>query len=197
MTIYYVYAYIRKSNFTPYYIGKGTGDRAYSKCHSVSVPNDNSRIIFLKENLSEVDAFSYEREMISLYGRKDLGTGILRNRTDGGEGASGLIWSEKSKKKQSDANKGEKNPFYGKSHPAATIKKISSSQKGIPRKRHTEEWKKNHSEKMTGRSPTEETRKKLSEVKKGPQRIVICPHCSTSGGISNMNRWHFDRCKHK
>ena len=132
MTIYYVYAYIRKSNFTPYYIGKGKGDRAYSKCHSVSVPNDNSRIIFLKENLSEVDAFSYEREMISLYGRKDLGTGILRNRTDGGEGASGLIWSEKSKKKQSDANKGEKNPFYGKKHTKDSWLEAKRDTNGVP-----------------------------------------------------------------
>jgi hypothetical protein len=52
-------------------------------------PKDKSRIIFLKQNLTEEEAFRHEIYMIAVFGRKDLGTGILHNRTDGGDGSSG------------------------------------------------------------------------------------------------------------
>ena len=97
MNIYYIYFYLRTDG-TPYYIGKGKNNRAYSKNHSISVP-PKERITFPLINLTEEQAFSNEKEFIAWYGRKDNNTGILRNLTDGGEGASGAIRSEETRRK--------------------------------------------------------------------------------------------------
>jgi len=61
--------------------------------------------VFLENNLTEVGSCAIERRMIRWYGRKDLGTGILNNRTDGGDGTT----------KTPPWNKGKKLPFAPKS----------------------------------------------------------------------------------
>ena len=160
---YYTYAYLREDR-TPYYIGKGTGKRIYSKQKNIKPPKDKSRIIFLKQNLTEEEAFKHEKYMIDVFGRKDLGTGILHNKTNGGEGVSGLIHSEETKIKMSEARKGEKNHNYGKTLSDETKRKLSEVNKG---KTHSEEHKRNISEAHKGRTHSEETRRKLSDVHKG------------------------------
>jgi hypothetical protein len=92
---YYTYAYLREDG-TPYYIGKGKGRRIFDKENRTScpVPKDKKRVIYLKKNLTEDEAFQHEVYMISILGRKNNGTGILRNLTDGGEGFSSTAMKE-------------------------------------------------------------------------------------------------------
>ena len=56
---FYTYAYLREDR-TPYYIGKGKGSRIYRKTRRIKPPKDKSRIIFLKQNLTEEQAFKHE-----------------------------------------------------------------------------------------------------------------------------------------
>jgi hypothetical protein len=127
-----------------------------------------------------------------MFGRVDLGTGILRNLSDGGEGPTGykttpeqrrkialsrmgekhplygVSPSEETREKQRQALKGkyvgEKNPMYNQTHTEENRKKISDRHKGVPK---TEEHKRKISEANKGKVASEETRKKISEANKG------------------------------
>jgi len=124
---YYTYAYLREDR-TPYYIGKGQGNRAYVKRYGkgrARRPKNLNNIILLKQNLTEQEAFRHEIYMIAVFGRKDLGTGILHNKTDGGEGVSGakLPKTEEHKNKIANSQK-------GKTHLEESKRKIGEAHKG-------------------------------------------------------------------
>jgi hypothetical protein len=83
MNNYYTYAYLREDG-TPYYIGKGRGDRAYKNDSRCCARPPKDRILILKNNLTENEAYKHEIYMIKHYGKKVDG-GILHNINNGGE----------------------------------------------------------------------------------------------------------------
>ena len=75
----------------------------------------------MESGLTEIGAFALERRYILWYGRKNIGTGILLNMTDGGEGSSGSIspklgtkLPKEVRQKMSQAKSGSNNPMFGK-----------------------------------------------------------------------------------
>jgi hypothetical protein len=164
--IYYTYAFLRKDR-TPYYIGKGKGNRAHRRRDKgINPPKDKSRIIILKQNLTEEEAFRHEVYMIAVFGRKDLGTGILHNKTNGGEGTSGVVRSDEYIRKLSVRTKGKNNPNYGKPRSEETKRKISEGNKNP-----SEEKRKKMSVALKGKNNpmynkthSEETKRKMSEA---------------------------------
>jgi predicted RNA binding protein with dsRBD fold (UPF0201 family) len=167
MNEYYTYAYLREDG-TPYYIGKGSDKRITRRVkRDTRPPKDKSRIIFLKQNLTEEEAFKHEIYMISVFGRKDLGTGVLYNRTDGGEGVSGRIVTDETRNKIRQKLKGKeftdtrrKNISDGLRGKSAVWNIGNTYTKG---KKLTEEHKRKLSERQKGKTFTEEHKLKISK----------------------------------
>ena len=191
---YYTYAYLREDK-TPYYIGKGQGNRIYSKQKYIKPPKDKSRIIYLKQNLTEAEAFKHEIYMIAVLGRIDLGIGILHNMTDGGEGLSGTIRSEETRRKISVATKG--NTYcLGITRSEETRKRMSEAKKGNNNclgRILSKEHKKKISDALKERQFSEDHRRKIGEVNKGTKwwndgcgnrkRMIECPGDGWKPGI--------------
>lgn len=168
---FYVYELWNPLKQEPFYIGKGKGEGPTNiftrpKIHINTAtgilkrPLDFNRhkintikkiismgtkpevkIILITEN--EKEAFDKEKELIKFYGRIDLHTGCLTNLTNGGEGGSGRVWKEESKRKVSDTVRKAGGPWMkGKKHSALSILLMKASHKSHPTKYQvTEETK--------------------------------------------------------
>lgn len=164
-----VYQWLREDG-SPYYIGIGNPKRPYTGKRCCGGPPPKDRIVVLHEGLDWKKACEIERELIEFYGRKDLGTGILRNRTDGGEGARGAIRSEETRAKMSGENHplygktGENNHRYGKKHTEETKEKMSKALSG---KNNPMYGKRREDNPNYGRTHTEEAREKMSKALSG------------------------------
>ena len=174
MNIYYVYAYLRKDG-SPYYFGKGKGNRAYNKDKGEIIKPNSRYIVILETNLTELGALALERRMIAWYGRKDTGTGILRNKTDGGDSGPGRPKGLRDSKHR---------PKFTEDHKEL----ISISNTGKKRNPNSAFQKQQHSLRMQGENHPYYGKKR---------KQIQCPHCGKIGGENIMPRFHLSNCKNR
>ena len=189
--LFYIYMWLRKDG-TPYYVGKGSNRRGYTnRNHNVKRPK-SSHLIIVQRWESEEKALEMEKWWINFWGRKDVDTGILRNRTDGGEGITNPSPEFRESKRQallgkrigagqivSDFNKkATSKRFKGKKKSEAHRAKLSKAAKN---RICTPETRKIHSlahsgpkNGFFGRTHTPETCRKISETKKN--KALLCSH---------------------
>ena len=154
---FYVYLLLDpRRDYLPFYVGKGKGNRAHHhlryESHAkinrfkkavidkIKEANRDVKIKIWKDGLSEEEAFNLEKDLIQRFGRRDLGTGILTNLSDGGHGNSGRRFSEEHKRKLSEK-------ATGRNHSDASKSKMSQYRKG--------------------RKASEDAKRKMSEAQKG------------------------------
>lgn len=163
-----VYRHIRLDKNEPFYIGIGSKiSRAFSKdsrnpLWKRVVKKTKYRVDILFDDLTKEEACEKEKEFISLYGRKNLGTGTLCNLTAGGDGTVDIVITEETKKIWREQRKGSGNSMYGKTHTDSTKEKISMANKG---RKMTEEQVAAMSERAKGRVFKESSKEKLSKEK--------------------------------
>ena len=127
MSTFYVYAYLRSRDSengksgSPYYIGKGQGSRRFRMHGKRKAPTDSTLNVILSDNLTEEEAHQEEVRLIKLHGRIDLGTGCLRNLTNGGEGQAG---------RSPDVSEKVRQALLGKKHEPERIEKNKQSHVG-------------------------------------------------------------------
>ncbi len=218
---FYVYQYLRESGL-PYYVGKGSNKRAWRKGkNEFKPPNDLSRIDIIIEGVTEETAFRIEKQLIQWWGRKDLGTGILSNRTDGGEGSANFseatrqklrdngykhTISEVGRKRISEAQKSRTNRVPRGALSPEEVSKLRERSVGNTFRKgatHTEEAREKirkarakQVHPSSGKVRTEEYKEKMREsmIK---QTTFPCSYCSVVAAAGNIKRWHNDNCKNK
>lgn len=182
-----VYIHIRLDKNEPFYIGIGKDiKRAYISKRRNPLWNNivnktEYEVQILFEDVTREFACEKEMELIQLYGRFDLGTGILANMTDGGEHNKGRnpwnkgktgVYSEETKARMSEKNFG--NSYHkGKPHSEETKDKISKSKKGVPSGRKGQKVSDEEKERLRsinigntyrkGKPHTQETKDKIAQ----------------------------------
>lgn len=188
MTMFCAYVHARPTTVDAtgiFYVGKGRARRAQDLSHrnphhaNVVAKYGAENILFGKiECSSEEVAFELEKGLIKCLRRMGV---QLTNQTDGGEGVSGLVFSEESKAKISKAGLGRRfseehkakigDAGRGRTHSEESKVKISEARRGVPSPRKGVSLSEAIRQKIRaanlGKRATPITIEKLSKARKG------------------------------
>lgn len=138
-------------DYEPFYVGKGTGDRIdrhkykskekrrqhmLNKINKILLESNKEPIkIKIKDNLLNDEAYRLEEIIVDKIGRINDKTGTLINKTKGGYGSNGYVYTEEIKNKMSISIKNywknNEHPFKGIKRPKEVCDKISKSRIGL------------------------------------------------------------------
>jgi len=217
----YVYLLIDPRDKTPFYVGKGVGQRCHfhvqearyyadrrspklNKIRKILALGLMPEVIKIKENISDKQAIEFECFLIAKM--RNLGV-LLTNLTDGGDGAKGYKHTEQHKQQM-------RKMFFGRAltdeqrqklrkpksadgrMAIAAARRASSYRPSEETKRKTSQKLKGRTSPMKGRTHSEEAKARMSAMGKGrPKAKTECPHCKKFVAINTATRWHFENCK--
>jgi hypothetical protein len=183
--MFYTYLWLREDG-TPYYVGKGKGQRAYIR-HRVGNPPPIERII-VQEHQTESEAFEAEAFLIQYYGREDQGCGGLLNLSDGGEGAGNFSKSTLQKMRIARLGKKPVNPIPkgARISPDTEIKKGQRLSPFTEFKKGNPPWNKGkpYDNGQRGRKLSPEAIEKMRQAKLGKKQ--------SPEHIAKRMRWRHD-----
>lgn len=172
---FYVYAWLRPDG-TPFYVGKGRASRDKTlKIHNpifmrivdkMRREGGEPRVVRWHEGLLEADAICLEVAYIKLFGRRNLGTGVLCNLTDGGDGASGYKHTKETLARMSQSSS-------GKTHSMETRERLRDLALNM-----SDEQRKKIGDARRGKSLSEEHRAKIGQASRGNKHRLGKPQAN-------------------
>lgn len=195
---FYVYEHWRLDQDLCFYVGKGKCGRAHSRHHrsqhwnrivkKLEREGSSYEVRIVIDHISEQDAFEIEKSRIAFW--RSVGVS-LANKTSGGEGVTGLVHSEQTKKlislkkkgvphrtkrkgvtphnKGKPGPSGAAHPMFGRNHSDESRAKMSATRKGRPL---TDKQKQGLSAKMAGNPPNNKG-KPRSEAAREKHRATL------------------------
>ena len=186
MTGFYLYVHRRADTRMPFYVGKGSGRRAWVLQHrsrywkNVVAKAGGFAVEMLAVDLPEELALLAEMELISKM--RSIGHG-LTNLTDGGEGMAVFRFTSDSLERRAAKQRGQKRPsvsekLKGRSKSAEHREAIRMARAGV--------------------KASPQTRELMSKTRASmPIPLVTCQHCGATMQRMNAARWHGENCKGK
>lgn len=170
MNKYYVYIHRKLTDGLPFYVGKGSGNRATNfSCKGRSeywlrTANKYGVVVEIyKDNLTEEDAYKIEKVLIQRIEHFGI---ILCNLAEGGVGPVGVVRSLETRKRISDVQMGKKLTEETKQKMRNSQAKIKDLKSVLSKEQWTEEERQKARDRMLGNTLSEVTKQKISETSK-------------------------------